>query len=174
MLCSGCNTGLGCFKESPIALRAAADFIASSNRDLPRTYYKEHQMISDKGWVGVDLDGTLANYGGWIPGGGIGKPIPVMVDRVHALRAAGYTIKIFTARVARGSKETEADVEVMRQRVSDWCQEHLGFRPEVTNIKDHLMAFFLDDRAVQVEPNTGRLLGNPELIGGLPSEVFNL
>jgi hypothetical protein len=29
LLCSGCNFGLGCFKDSPSALRAAADYIES-------------------------------------------------------------------------------------------------------------------------------------------------
>jgi hypothetical protein len=33
------------------------------------------------GWIGVDLDGTLAFYDEWIGPEHIGAPIPGMVDR---------------------------------------------------------------------------------------------
>lgn len=34
------------------------------------------------GWIGVDLDGTLAVYKGWNGPEHIGEPIPIMIDRV--------------------------------------------------------------------------------------------
>jgi hypothetical protein len=34
------------------------------------------------GWIGVDLDATLAKYDGWKSADHIGEPIPAMVDRV--------------------------------------------------------------------------------------------
>jgi hypothetical protein len=43
--------------------------------------------------------------------------------------------------------------------IQDWCYIHLGFVPEITHEKDHLMLNLFDDRVVQVEPNTGRVLG---------------
>lgn len=37
--------------------------------------------MSTSGWIGVDLDGTLALYKGW-SGGTIGEPVPLMAARV--------------------------------------------------------------------------------------------
>lgn len=37
-----------------------------------------------EGWIGVDLDGTLAEYLGWQGMGHIGEPIAPMVERVKA------------------------------------------------------------------------------------------
>lgn len=50
--------------------------------------------------------------------------------------------------------------------IRDWCAGNLGFVPEVVYQKDHLMLNLFDDRVVQVEPNTGRVLGRmpPELV----------
>ena len=65
------------------------------------------------GWIGVDLDGTLALWGTKDPHTTfihydvtrIGAPIPAMVDRVKALIAAGEDVRIFTARVGPASDE---------------------------------------------------------------------
>ncbi len=46
-------------------------------------------MTQKKGWIGVDLDGTLAEYHGWVSPDNIGKPIPQMVARVKNLIAEG-------------------------------------------------------------------------------------
>ena len=51
------------------------------------------------GWIGVDLDGTLAQYGGW-NGGLIGDPVPLMLQRVKEWIADGKDVRIMTARVA--------------------------------------------------------------------------
>ena len=101
------------------------------------------------GWIGVDLDGTLAEYHGWVAGGKIGKPIPKMVARVKRWLAAGKTVKIVTARVAGDHDGSE------RWRIKAWCKEHLGQDLEVTNKKDHGMIELWDDRAVEVRTNTG-------------------
>lgn len=99
------------------------------------------------GWIGVDLDGTLAFYDGWNDGR-IGKPIAPMVDKVKKWLNQGKTVKIFTARVSNGKAETIANIE-------HWCLEHIGTKLEVTNVKDFNMIELWDDRAVQVIPNTG-------------------
>ena len=36
-----------------------------------------------KGWIGVDLDGTLAMYDGWVGVSHIGEPVPAMLQRVR-------------------------------------------------------------------------------------------
>ncbi len=52
------------------------------------------------GWIGVDLDGTLAeHHHETFDINQIGLPLPAMVDRVRAWRKAGHEVRIFTARV---------------------------------------------------------------------------
>lgn len=102
------------------------------------------------GWIGVDLDGTLAEYHGWKPGNpSIGAPIPAMVSRVLDWCNAGKDVRIFTARAS--APELIPDVIA-------WCKEHLGRELPVTNVKDFSMIELYDDRAIQVEMNTGRLI----------------
>lgn len=105
--------------------------------------------MSGSGWIGVDLDGTLAHYEGW-KDGAIGKPVPAMLERVKGWLAEGRAVKIFTAR---------ACVPDQIPPVQDWL-ESIGLpRLEVTNQKDFGMIELWDDRCVQVEPNTGRRIG---------------
>lgn len=105
-----------------------------------------------RGWIGVDLDGTLAHYDHWNGIDHIGAPIPLMVERVKTWLAEGKTVKIFTARVAAEGLEKGFAIAA----IQDWCQEHLGQVLEITNVKDFAMIECWDDRAVQVVPNTGR------------------
>ncbi len=98
------------------------------------------------GWIGVDLDGTLAKYTTWKGIDHIGTPIPLMVKRINNWIEAGYTVKIMTARasVPNGSQPVEA-----------WLAKH-GLPPlEVTNQKDFEMLELWDDKAIQVVANTG-------------------
>jgi hypothetical protein len=101
------------------------------------------------GWIGVDLDGTLAHYGGWISPDHIGEPIQPMVDRVKAWLSVGTEVRIFTARAWKASPEDIKTIE-------DWCEKHIGHRLKVTCEKDYGMIELWDDRAIQVEFNTGR------------------
>lgn len=45
-----------------------------------------------------------------------------------------------------------------REFVIDWCLKNLGFLPEITHEKDHLMLELYDDRVKQVVPNEGWLV----------------
>jgi len=100
------------------------------------------------GWIGVDLDGTLAYYDEWRGVNHIGKPVPAMLERVRRWVEEGKRVKIFTARAS----VPEFDVAV----VHGWLTE-LGLPElEVTNAKDYAMIECWDDRCIQVEPNTGR------------------
>lgn len=42
--------------------------------------------------------------------------------------------------------------------ITDWCLKNLGFLPEITHEKDHLMLELYDDRVKQVIPNKGVLI----------------
>lgn len=101
------------------------------------------------GWIGVDLDGTLAEYDHWRGVEHIGSPVPAMVARVRDWLAEGKPVRVFTARVA-GSDRAEA-----LRHIQTWCEEHLGAVLPVTNEKDFGMIELWDDRCVQVIPNTG-------------------
>lgn len=104
------------------------------------------------GWIGVDLDGTLAHYDGHRGIEHIGAPIPAMVERVKRWLAEGRNVRIFTARV------THHDTNRARSYVEFWCREHLGQVLPVVCTKDLDMDELWDDRVVAVEPNTGRPL----------------
>lgn len=108
-----------------------------------------------KGWIGVDLDGTLAHYDGWKGADHIGPPIPAMVERVQRWRAEGREVRIFTARVSCQPAERTA----VMAAIQNWSAEHIGEVLLVTNVKDFGMIELWDDRAVQVVPNTGEPVG---------------
>lgn len=102
------------------------------------------------GWIGVDLDGTLAHYDGWKGPDGIGEPILPMIGRVRDWLIQGREVRIFTAR---------ASSPEMVPAVKAWLKKHELPDLEVTNVKDFAMIALYDDRAVQVEMNTGKILG---------------
>lgn len=114
----------------------------------------------DAPWIGVDLDKTMAQYKDFKGPEFIGKPIPEMIERIRNILKNGEEIdgklvkdvRVFTARVADDPNgEARAAIEA-------WTQEHLGQALPVTNIKDPHMVRQYDDRAVQVEGNTGKVL----------------
>lgn len=111
--------------------------------------------IRKEEWIGVDLDGTLAEYNGWISIYHIGDPIPVMVARIKYWIDQGCRVKIFTARVTEypGQEQRLASV---RKTIEEWCEKHIGHRLEITNVKDFGMIELWDDRAVRVTKNTGQ------------------
>jgi hypothetical protein len=105
--------------------------------------------MKENGWIGVDLDGTLAHYDGWKGVGVIGDPVPLMAARVTRWLEEGRDVRILTARVAGD------DAELEEAAIVDWCRHNLGAELPVTCCKDFLMEECWDDRAVQVVPNTG-------------------
>ncbi len=109
-----------------------------------------------KDWIGVDLDGTLAHYDGWVSSVAIGDPIPKMVGRVKRWLKEGRTVKIFTARI--GHLEGE-ELAACSFAILSWCETHLGQKLDITCCKDIDMVELWDDRAVQVIKNTGIKLG---------------
>ena len=104
-----------------------------------------------QGWIGVDLDGVLAEYHGWKGPTDIGRPIFKMVKRVEAWVAEGKRVKIMTARVAPG----KGDESLCRSVIEEWLQKVFGYVLPITHEKDHRMIELWDDRVVQMIPNTG-------------------
>lgn len=116
------------------------------------------------GWIGVDLDGTLAHYDSvWRGPDHIGEPIGPMVERVKRWLAEDREVRIFTARVTEGAIDAVTmkpiSAQELRAPIEAWCLKHLGRVLPVTNVKDYAMIELWDDRAVQVRPNTGEPVG---------------
>jgi hypothetical protein len=107
------------------------------------------------GWIGVDLDGTLAHYeSGQYPE--IGDPIEPMLNRILDWLEAGEEVRILTARAYHG----EEDIE----RVAKWLTDVAGLpRLQITCQKDPDMDVLWDDKVVQVKPNTGEPLVDQSL-----------
>lgn len=115
--------------------------------------------MSSHGWIGVDLDGTLARYDTWRGNDHIGEPIPAMLDRVKQWLAAGREVRIFTARVSpQAVRLNQSTIEETRAPIERWLIRHLGRPLAITHEKDMAMIELWDDRAVSVEANTGRIL----------------
>ena len=108
-------------------------------------------------WIGVDLDGTLAVYDGvWLGIHHIGAPIPLMIERVKEWVTNGKKVKIVTARC--GDPKAIPHIEM-------WLNRHGIGGLEITATKDYNMIEIWDDRCIQVEHNTGRLV-----VDGLAAE----
>ncbi|MDR2982150.1 MAG: hypothetical protein LBV12_07885 [Puniceicoccales bacterium] len=147
-------------KKSPVADEAA-----------PSERQPESKPTDTAGtpWIGVDLDGTLAEDGPWRGFEHIGRPVPLMLERVKNWLAKGMTVKILTARATR----PEASDPIKKWLVAQGLPEL-----EITNAKDFDMIELWDDRAVQVVQNTGRPFLSPSIFGRprvpiLPDEAAN-
>jgi hypothetical protein len=106
--------------------------------------------MNKRGWIGFDLDGTLAYYDEWRGGDHVGEPIKPMMELLKkTIEEDKYDVRIFTAR---------ACVPEQIAPVKQWLLKHGLPDLEVTNIKDYDLIFFYDDRCVQVIPNEGVLL----------------
>jgi hypothetical protein len=112
--------------------------------------------------IAVDLDGTLAEYHGMV-GKGIGKPIPSMLKRVKRWVSDGHDVIIFTARIGwlyDGTNEQQyADAIEQLSIVGNWLNENGLGGLNITAVKTIDIDEFYDDRAVQVELNTGKIVG---------------
>jgi hypothetical protein len=130
-----------------------------------------------KGWIGVDFDGTIAEYHDWVKWDSFGKPIPAMITRIKGWIAQGHEVRIVTARVGLpiiywdgkpcpdGSRRNTCKVSgelfsslEMTEAIRAYCVQHIGCPLKVQNYKDVDMIELWDDRAIQVEANTGRAL----------------
>lgn len=113
-------------------------------------------------WIAVDFDGTLAHFEcDWqLNPYATGEPIPSMVERVRQWLAEGEDVRIFTARMDCYHPHTLGPLSVQQVKapIERWCKKHLGQVLPITNVKDYFCKVLYDDRAIQVERNTGRLI----------------
>jgi len=102
-------------------------------------------MKESRQWIGVDMDGTLAEYNDWLGIEHIGKPITPMVKRVKSWIAEGKSVKIFAARISCGSESIK--------HIHEWLVTQGIPVLEVTDVKDFNMVELWDDRFVSVITN---------------------
>lgn len=109
-----------------------------------------------EGWVGFDLDGTVAQYTEFKGWQHIGDPVPGMINFIKKLRASGIQCKIFTARCSAESRAIDGlTFEQVEKVIQDWTEKYIGERLPVTSEKGCSMICFFDDSAVQINKNTG-------------------
>ncbi|MDC0547659.1 hypothetical protein OAO16_01755 [Opitutales bacterium] len=121
-------------------------------KGLPLSDKKQFgEDAESKQWIGVDLDGTLAEAVPWQGFEHIGKPVPNMMKRLKIWIEMGYRVKIVTAR----AQDPEQAIPPIRK----WLQKYGLPELEITNAKDMDMIELWDDRCVQVIPNTGNPVG---------------
>ncbi len=135
--------------------------MAEQNTQTPRTTLK-----TKDGWIGFDLDGTLARDDNR-PWPEIGEPVPTMMKRLKQYLEDGYEVRIMTAR---------ADKPHLIAPIEEWLEKHGIGGIKITNQKDMDMIVVFDDRAVQVIPNTGVLVGAEESVKSMKDslDIFHL
>lgn len=114
--------------------------------------------VTHNGWIGVDLDGTLSTHEqGLNVNKEIGEPVTLMVQRVKAWLREGWEVRVVTARVSSRLPQEFRDAQ--RKLISAWTRLNIGEDLVATSEKDFNMLELWDDRARQVEHNTGRIIG---------------
>jgi|SRR5579884_1987935 len=112
-------------------------------------------------YIGYDLDSSLASDhrgGEWVQTmEEIGDPIPKSVARVKSYLEAGYEVRIVTAR-ANTLEQTAKQRMKQIKLIEEWCLIHIGQKLKVQAEKTYGMLLLYDDRAIQLEPNTGELI----------------
>lgn len=143
-------------------IAAAKNFLQKARQEAAKEYsvaaaVKENGVSSGgekeentkKGWVGIDLDGTLARADTLSGISKIGDPIPNMVKLAVKLTGEGVAVKIFTARASDPQQVS---------MIHRWLRDNGLPEFEVTNVKDFEMIRLYDDRAIQVIANTGEIV----------------
>ena len=104
-----------------------------------------------------------------------GKVVKILTARVSPRANTKYKVRekcappgyVTTADFSSLSVDAKTWIENMylgldtwgaREFIIDWCLKNLGFLPEITHEKDHLMLELYDDRVKQVVPNEGLLV----------------
>jgi hypothetical protein len=90
-----------------------------------------------------------------------------MVERIKAWLADGWEVRIFTARVSAGSDAFGYTANNFKVFLRLWLDDAGLPDLKATNVKDFQMVELWDDRAVTVEPNTGRQLAPSNINRGI-------
>lgn len=108
--------------------------------------------------IALDLDKTLFTYESKWKAQRIGEPIPEMVENVKKWLNKGYSVTLFTARVARDDW-----YEILKQeKMILEALEKAGLPVlPITAIKFPQFTHFIDDKAFHSVPNIGQIVNAP-------------
>jgi hypothetical protein len=130
---------------------------------MVRQVLRNKERMRPGDWIAVDLDGTLAHFDHWRGPEHIGEPVPAMLARVKAWRAAGIEVRIFTARVSLGEDDSPERKRLAKRAyavIGAWCWQHLGEVLPITCEKSFQCAAIYDDKAFRVVANEGRIVSS--------------
>ena len=109
---------------------------------------KQYIMLDISGWIGVELDGTLAHFEPGQDMQTIGEPVAKMRMRVQQWMMVDIDVRLFTARAA-----DPAQIPLIQA----WLKEHKMEKMKITCEKDFAMSQFWDDCGVHVVTNRGEI-----------------
>jgi hypothetical protein len=105
------------------------------------------------GVLAVDLDGTLAKKEHPFNPYSVGEPVQPVLQHLLNEKAKGRSISILTARASSNDPG-------LRRAVRTWLDRHGLEGVHITSQKTPDMVEIIDDRARQVIPDTGRVVGD--------------
>lgn len=125
-----------------------------------------HPPVAEK-VAGADFDGTIAPWGAMFS---FPEPLPGAVEAINRLKAAGYTVVIFTSRLsptwheAEGWDHYEATLEQVKY-IRDYCEKY-GIVADAVTAEKIPCEVYLDDKALGVSRSTTILDAVNEFLGG--------
>lgn len=177
------STGEKYPNANSMSIQCLTEFLKKHHGNNP-AFTKEDDLLNPDPhapWVAVDFDGTLAHYDGFKGVDHIGGHIGEMCDMVAQMIDYGIRVRIFTARVCSVALEMNAkdlgcsadDLRsVVVEAIQTFCLEYIGTKLPVTNVKTYSCIGLLDDRAIPVGRNEGKLLVNTAELEKLMPSVF--
>jgi hypothetical protein len=110
--------------------------------------------------IAVDFDGTLAQlfepYDPRRAGPPLGPDDPKSIFNMTKKLVRKHKVVVLTARM--NSKEhTPAQLKYTSKLIAGWTKKYLGVSLPCTSEKHHSMQVIYDDRAIAIDPKTGRI-----------------
>lgn len=102
----------------------------------------------------VDLDGVLAQYEDFTGVTNIGDPIPLAKEFMEQLKAWGYRLIVYTARLGEGSWDQEGHTQdQVKEIVEQWFSTHnIPYDMVYTGRGKPRATAYIDDHAVACMP----------------------
>lgn len=117
---------------------------------------KENAMPPEKKTIAVDLDRTLAQYGGWTGPEHIGEPHEGAKEFLREL-SKNFRVLLWSTRISPGQGKNRMSHDQLIEIAESWLRFH-GLDKYVdglwTGVGKPIAAGFIDDRAIPCDPQT--------------------
>jgi hypothetical protein len=177
--CEGCGRSCGCYtmnapndlkrKTSRLRVRKPPPQSFNIIASTPKIIYSgifcgsHHVIKSNKPnlVIAVDFDGTLAELFEPYDPKKAGPPLnpgnkQSIFNKVKRWVQQGKKVVVLTARM-NSQLHTPAQLKYTRKLIGAWTKKHFGKALPCTAEKHYSMSVMYDDRAVAVDPKTGRV-----------------